>query len=260
MKYKYFYAITIQFLGFRFHGWQKQTNAKTLHEMIDKTLEFVFGHQNFKTLGAGRTDSKVSANNYVFELFSNEVLESGFLKDLNSNLPNDIRAKSVKKVDSSFNIIRDPKIKEYIYLFSFGAKNHPFAAPLMTGIEEDLDIELMKIGAKIFEGEHHFHKYCTKPSENTIFKRKIISCEVIDNTLYSANFFPEKSYLLKVKGKGFLRYQIRLMMGVLFELGKQETTLEFIKHSIAENNDKEPLKNIAPSSGLQLYDISFVNT
>ena len=42
MKYKYFYIVTIQFLGFRFHGWQKQTNAKTLHEMVDKSLAFVF--------------------------------------------------------------------------------------------------------------------------------------------------------------------------------------------------------------------------
>jgi len=258
MKYKYFYAVTIQFLGFRFHGWQKQTNAKTLHEMIDKTLEFVFEHQRYKTLGVGRTDSKVSANSYVFELFTNEVLEPDFLKEFNSNLPNDIKAMAVKEVDSSFNIIQAPKIKEYIYLFSFGEKNHPFAAPFMVGMEDHLDIELMKIGAKIFEGEHYFHKYCTKPSEKTIFKRKIISCEITQNTLYSANFFPEKSYLLSVKGKGFLRYQIRLMMGVLFQLGKQEISLEYIKHSISENNDKEPLKNIAPSSGLQLYDIAFI--
>ena len=84
MKYKYFYVVTIQFLGFRFHGWQKQTNAKTLHEMVDKSLEFVFHHTNFKTLGASRTDAKVSANRYVFELFINGkclaiVIEADFL-------------------------------------------------------------------------------------------------------------------------------------------------------------------------------------
>lgn len=258
MKYEISYIITIQFLGFRFHGWQKQTNAKTIHEMVDKTLFFVFDHHNFKTLGVGRTDAKVSANNYIFQLFVEEPIDEPiFIENLNSNLPNDIKAIFLKKVNKSFNIIQTPKVKEYLYFFSFGGKNHPFAAPFIVGLEEVLDIELMKAGANLFEGEHYFHKYCTKPSENTIFKRTITNCEIVENNIYTANFFPEKSYVLRVKGKGFLRYQIRLMMGVLFQLGVGELTLNFIKDSLKEENDRKPLKNIAPSSGLQLYDVEF---
>jgi len=116
----------------------------------------------------------------------------------------------------------------------------------------------MKIGAKLFEGEHYFHKYCTKPSVNTIFKREILKCEISDNDIYTANFFPKRSYVLRVRGKGFLRYQIRFMMGILFQLGKGEVTLDFIEQSILENNDQKPLRYIAPSSGLQLYDINFI--
>jgi len=258
MKYEISYIITMQFLGFRFHGWQKQTNAKTIHEMVDKTLFFVFDHHNFKTLGVGRTDAKVSANNYIFQIFVEELIdEFTFIPKLNSNLPSDIRAISIKREDKNFNIIQEPKIKEYLYFFSFGGKNHPFAAPFIVGLQENLDIELMKAGANLFEGEHYFHKYCTKPSENTIFKRTITNCEIVENNLYTANFFPEKSYVLRVKGKGFLRYQIRLMMGVLFQLGVGELTLNFIKDSLKEENDRKPLKNIAPSSGLQLYDVEF---
>ena len=261
MQYEVSYIITIQFLGFRFHGWQKQTNAKTIHEMIDKTLFFVFDHHNFKTLGVGRTDAKVSANMYIFQLFVNEPIDkSVFLDKLNSNLPNDIKANFLKKVSKNFNIIQAPKVKEYLYIFSFGKKNHPFAAPFIVGLEEDLNIEHMKKGAKLFEGEHYFHKYCTKPSEKTIFKRTIANCEIIENNIYTANFFPERSYVLRVKGKGFLRYQIRLMMGVLFQLGKEQLTIDFIKESLKEDNDRKPLKSIAPSSGLQLYSIILKNS
>ena len=110
-------------------------------------------------------------------------------------------------------------------------------------------------GAKLFEGEHYFHKYCTKPSSHTIFKRVIDSCEIIENTILTASFFPEQSYILKVKGKGFLRYQIRLMMATLFELGKGNLTLDFIEVSLKEDNDRKFLRDIAPSSGLQLYDV-----
>ena len=74
MKYSKNYVICLQFLGFRFSGWQKQINAKTLHEMVDKSLSYALGNDAFKTLGVGRTDAKVSANSYYFQLFMNTEL------------------------------------------------------------------------------------------------------------------------------------------------------------------------------------------
>ena len=130
-----------------------------------------------------------------------------------------------------------------------------FSATLLTSLSEQLDIELMKKGAKLFEGKHHFNKYCTKPSKETILERSLDSCEIIENTTLTASFFPKKSYVLKIRGKGFLRYQIRLIMATLFELGKGNIDLLYIKESLLQNNDKKPLKNIAPASGLQLYDV-----
>lgn len=256
MKYSFSYIIALEFLGFRFSGWQKQTNAKTLHDIVDKSLSFVFEDFDFKTIGIGRTDAKVSANSYYLQLFRNSEIDKNlFIKSLNSNFPPDFRAVSVQKVDVSFNVIQASKIKEYHYYFSFGEKNHPFAAPFMVNISEDLNIQMMMIAAKLFQGEHYFHKYCTKPSEHTVFKRVIDSCEIVENSILTASFFPEKSYILKVKGKGFLRYQIRLMIATLFEVGKGNFSLEFIENSLKEDNDRKFMRNIAPSSGLQLFDI-----
>ena len=256
MKYSNSYIVKLQFLGFRFSGWQKQTNAKTLHDMVDKTLSFVLEQGTYKTIGVGRTDAKVSANSYYLQLFTvDEIIEVEFLKSLNSNFSPDFRAISVGKVERSYNIINVPKIKEYHYYFAFGEKSHPFSAPFMVSLESDLEIEDMKKAAGLFEGEHYFHKYCTKPSENTVLKRTIDSCKIVENDVLTANFFPEKSYVLKVRGKGFLRYQIRLMMATLFEVGKGNLDLNFIEASLKEDNDRKFMRNIAPSSGLQLFDI-----
>tara|TARA_R110002073_G_scaffold139232_3_gene289480 strand:- start:32707 stop:33489 length:783 start_codon:yes stop_codon:yes gene_type:complete len=259
MKYQQSYLVTLQFLGFRFHGWQKQHKVKTVHEMVDKTLLFVFGNDNFKTIGVGRTDSKVSANIYIFQLFTNSQIDADpFISTMNSNFPSDIKALSINEVPVDFNIIQQPKLKEYMYFFSFGEKNHPFTAPFIVGVEELLDLEKMKKGAQLFEGEHYFNKYCTKPTKHTQFKRTIETCEIQKNTIYTANFFPEHSYILRVKGAGFLRYQIRLMMSVLFQVGSGVLSLEFIEASLKADNDKKPLKTIAPSSGLQLYTIELM--
>jgi len=255
---RYYYLIKFQYLGYRFHGWQKQPNLKTLHMMVDRTLKYVFQEKQFKTLVAGRTDAMVSANTSAFELFLFHKIEdeAEFLNWFNYNLPQDIRALSIDEVDAAFNIIQHPKIKEYIYLFTFGQKQHPFCAPILTTILDDLDVNIMTKGVKCFEGTHNFKNYCYKASENGFYNRTIDTCEIVPNTLYNASFFPKQSYLLRVKGQGFGRNQIRLMMGTLIRLGKGEIDIDFIKHSLLPNVVSHQ-NYIAPASGLILEDIHF---
>jgi len=255
----FFYVVTIQYLGYRFHGWQKQPDVKTLHLMVDKTLKFILEGKQFKSLSSGRTDAMVSAESAAFELFLAEPIEdeSAFLKLFNHNLPQDIRALTIKEVDAKFNIINHSKIKEYLYLFTFGEKCHPFCAPIMTTFLDDLNIDLMKQGAKLFEGAHYFKSYCFKPSETGVYNREITTCELVENTIYTANYFPEKSYILRVQGKGFMRNQIRLMMGTLVDLGKGKLTLETISQSL-EQDCFIKFEYIAPASGLILNNIEFI--
>lgn len=254
---KYYYLIHIQYLGFRYHGWLKQPELKTVESMIEKTLKFVLGHSDFKILGASRTDSKVSANHSAFELFVNNTLNIDQLfRDLNKNLPNDIKVIKIEEKDKYFNIINAPRIKKYIYLFSFGEKNHPFCAPLMCSIQDDLDLDLMKQGALLFKGKHTFKRYCTKPNPGTTFEREVLMSKIEENNIYKANFFPAKSYAYHIHSKGFMRYQVRLIMGQLFSLGRGETGLNEIKESLKGRDDK-PLRHIAPPSGLILNKMEF---
>ena len=255
---KYFYVINIQYLGYRFHGWQKQPNVKTLHLMVDRTLNFILEGSYFKSLSSGRTDAMVSAESAAFELFLQEPIEDeiAFLELFNLNLPQDIRALDIKEVDDKFNIIQHSKIKEYLYLFTYGEKCHPFCAPIMTTILDVLDIELMKQGAKLFEGENYLKSYCYKPTDKGIYTREILTCELVENTIYTANYFPKKSYILRVRGKGFMRNQIRLMMGTLLDLGKGKLSLEDIRFSLLPNSIVK-MDYIAPASGLILNKIEF---
>lgn len=256
---RFYYLIRVQYLGYRLHGWQSQPGFKTVEGLIKKTFKYILPDRRFKVLGSSRTDAMVSANESAFELFlEEEPLEEfpEFLKLLNKNLPPDIKALSIQEVDGKFNIIQDSKQKEYHYLFSFGEKNHPFSAPLITNLQDNLDIELMQEGAKLFKGLHHFQNFCVRSSGKSVYEREVVFCEIQENNIYTANFFPEKSYVLIVKGSGFLRYQIRLMMGTLFQLGKGELSLEEIENSLKANVSNQ-MTYIAPASGLILHKIDF---
>jgi len=255
---RYYYVIEFQYLGFRYHGWQKQENVKTVQGMVNRTLNYILDGVKFRSIAAGRTDAMVSVNHSAFELFVYKELDVDvFFDDLNKNLPSDIRALSMTEVNEKFNIIQNPKIKEYTYLFTFGEKFHPFCAPFMTFIQEELDIDLIKKGAKLFEGEHNFECYCYKPKPETQFHRKVDLCELRENDLHTASFFPEMSYVLHVHGKGFMRHQIRLMMGMLIRLGRGEINEEYIIDSLEGAKGLPVEYYIAPSSGLMLNKVDF---
>lgn len=225
--------------------------------MIDRTLTYVLREKRFKTLGGSRTDAMVSASHFAFELFTEEALdEEVFLRDFNFNLPADIRAMELEEVDKNFNIIQNPRTKEYIYLFAFGEKAHPFSAPFVCTLSDTLDIGLMQQGAQVFEGEHYFGAYCKKPNERTQVNRSVDLSEIKDNDLLTANFFPVNSFAYHIKAKGFLRNQIRIMVGQLFRLGRGEISLDDLERSL-KPDFTEHLSYIAPASGLMLHKIQF---
>ncbi|QCK15321.1 tRNA pseudouridine(38-40) synthase TruA [Mangrovivirga cuniculi] len=254
---KYFYLIRLQYLGFRYHGWARQPDVKTVQEQVEKTLNYIFPDSKFKVLAAGRTDSMVSATGAAFELFIDHKLDQNeFLIDFNINLPPDIRAESIDQVSSKFNIIHHAEEKEYHYLFCTGQKPHPFSAAHMAYFPGIKDIELMKEAGKLFEGEHDFQNFCHSSVAEGDTIRIVDQFLLQENMDYQANFFPDQSWIIKVKGKGFMRYQIRMMVGALALLGMDKIPYEEFKGYLSLNETYHK-RYVAPSSGLTLHNITF---
>lgn len=254
----HYYLLEIQYLGFRYHGWQKQPGVKTVQLMLEKTVKYVLGDQKFKLLGAGRTDAMVSVRKTAVQLMLRENLEypEKFLNELNRNLPADIRALSIVTLKEDFNIIQDVVQKEYHYLFTHNEKMHPFCAPFMAGFNTDLDIRTMMETAAIFEGTQNFQGLCEYDHTDKSFIRTIQKCELVENKEVYASFFPKKSYVLKVTGKGFLRYQVRYMMGALLSIGENKLTKVELAAALKDGAN-ETIASKAPASGLTLANVVF---
>lgn len=259
---RHYYLVEVQFLGFRYHGWQKQSEHKTVQETISLVLQKIFPELNPKVQGSSRTDSMVSAEHYLFQLTLDAELEKiinlNFFENLfNDLLPADIKFLILKKMNVGFNIIQSPKLKEYHYYFTFGdEKPHPFCAPILTHIKSNLNIELMKTGAARFIGTHQFNSYCYRPAIDKQLEKTVLLCSIEDNHIYTANFFPKNSFYIKIIGHSFVRHQIRLMAGTLFRLGLGEIGLDDIDESLKGNNFN-CIGFLAPASGLILHKIDF---
>ncbi|MFT6442525.1 MAG: tRNA pseudouridine38-40 synthase [Salibacteraceae bacterium] len=256
-KFKHYYLIRIAYLGFRLHGWQKQPNVKTVNSMIDRTLRFVFQNDAFKTLGASRTDAMVSASDSAFELFLNQDLPENFEENFQWNLPPDIYFKSIEKVDQKFNIIQSVSVKTYRYFFCFGKKPDPLTASFMAWYPEEWDLDILVKGLKLFEGTHNFKSFCTQPKEGVEFVRTIEKSTLHKNDKLTANFIPEESYYIEFKSKGFVRNQVRLMVGALYLLSTNRLTLETLEKALLEHYSFNNQLIIAHASGLHLESIDF---
>lgn len=260
MKSKPFtYLFTIQYLGYRYHGWQKQPGVKTIQQVLERSFRGWLGHSEFNILGAGRTDAGVSCANGAFELFSaKEVPMQGLLEGMNSYLPDDVRLLSVKPIGPDFNIIQDVKEKEYRYYFSFGQKPNPISAPHVVVFSSLLDVARMKTGAALFQGLHDFRNFCTKPKPDADFQREMLLSQLDEHGMADPDWeLAHPIYCFRVRAKGFMRNQVRLMMGALYELGNGELELEQLENALSGKLAAKPLAYIAPPSGLVLQEVVF---
>jgi tRNA pseudouridine38-40 synthase len=250
------YLFYLQYLGLRYHGWQKQPGVKTIQGTLEKAFRYVLGHEDFTILGASRTDRGVSCNRGAFELFLKHETSPDLLSTLNSFLPSDIRLLGFEPVPLNFNVIQDVSWKEYHYHFAIGEKFHPFAAGNLTFFEGIPDLDLMKKGVKLFVGKHDFRRFCSIDKVTDDYVREVLESDICTHSEAGKGFIPEKAFTFSVKGKGFLRYQVRIMMAALMDLGLGKITLEDLKNAL-DSDETSPISVAVPANGLVLERIEF---
>jgi tRNA pseudouridine38-40 synthase len=88
--------------------------------------------------------------------------------------------------------------------------------------------------------------------------RRVSECVIIENKQYLASFMHDQSYILIVKGPGFGRHQVRMMMAFLFEVGRGNLNSNQLDQVLNTGNIDFPLSP-APPSGLILHKVAFAN-
>lgn len=226
---------------------------KTIEGMFHQTIRFILGDIKFDIHVCSRTDARVSArSNYCLLIIDQELDLSSFKDEMNTNLPGDIRILDIKKVEDNFNI-RSSVHKTYNYLISNQAIDPYFASIIHS--EPKLNMDVIKTGIKLFEGEHNFIAYSSHREQIKQSLCTIKHAAMLDGTRLPINF-DGALYTLSFTGDKFLYNQIRLMVARLIQLGLGEISEEDIKTDLS--SDSPPLlRKIAPASGLHLMDVKF---
>lgn len=253
----FFYKLVITYKGTNFHGWQIQAQGeKTIQGELNLALETIL-KSSVKTTGSGRTDTGVHAINQIVKVEAAKEIECDALRrGLNSLLPEDIRVKSIDYCSESFRPTNDAKTKEYHYYFCNGKNSNPLINDLLASSNFELDIKKMQKTCSVFLGEHDFKDFQCVGTPVTSTYRKIFSCEIAKVERFSVMDDQDNIFVLKIRGSGFLKQMVRLIVGTLWQVGRDKVTAQQIGEKLQKPNGTK-LGPVAPAQGLYLASVEY---
>lgn len=241
--------IDIQYDGTNYSGWQFQTNAKSIQEIIHKALHKIL-KTNIKIIGAGRTDAKVHAIHQVANFFvESKIPEDRFKIAINSLIPKDIRIIDSFEVNENFNSRFSAKKRTYLYMINNSQILSPFIRNYRWNIKHSIDINIDKLKRILSPiiGENDFTNLCSI-DDNSYSKIRNIHNITIKKRA--------DDILIFISANAFLRKMIRIIIGTSIKIllnNYNENLLEKILHS----KDRSKFIFSAPPQGLFLYKIIY---
>jgi len=243
------YLLNIAYKGTNYAGWQRQKNANTIQEEVEKALYRLY-KEPVIIMGASRTDTGVHAlgQKCTFSVCSDYITADKLPYAINSKLPEDIAVTYAKAVDRDFHPIFDAKSKTYIYKIYNGEFRNPLLADTSWHIYHKINIAHMKHAAKLFTGCHDFSAFCAAGGSAKSFVRQI----------NFANIYEEEKGIIcfEVNGNGFLYNMVRIMAGTLAYVGMGKIPADDIV-KIIESKNRDKAGITAPPEGLCLKEVYY---
>ena len=234
-------ALLIQYDGTIYSGWQRQNNATTVQEILEKAL-FKLTHNVVKTFAAGRTDAGVHASGQVVHFDIDCIIPGNrYSSLLNNLLPSTIRILESVEVQDSWHACYSAIYRHYRYVINNSKIPNLFINDWSWHrYQKVLDEVLMLNVSKRMEGEHDFFAFQKSGSnrKNSITKIKNIDIQRVEDLVF-----------VDIKATGFLYGMVRLIVGQLVLVGEKKISPDIFTDRWL-NKKKSDVKESAPAKGL----------
>ena len=239
--------LTIEFVGTDFCGWQSQTNGNSVQDAVERALGKYFSCDFVRIYAAGRTDVGVHAKGQVAHFVTDKKVNCYKLcLGVNLNLPESIAVTSAEAVEDSFDARFGAQSKTYVYRVYVSPTRRPTLDVNHAQVYKPLDVNAMQQAAKLLVGTHDFAAFQKTGSNLKGTVRTVNSFVVVDNCDGTIHFV--------VNGNAFLYNQVRIMCGLLVEVGKGRFTLDDVEAML--NGTKLRFKTL-PAKGLTLERVYY---
>ena len=241
------YKLNISYDGTAYHGWQKQNNALTVCEVLEKATEKIFKHK-IEMIGCSRTDAGVHAIDYICNFKSDLIIPVDKIPlAINTKLPGDIRVKSAEAEDDEFNSRFSAHSKTYIYKTCCSKILNPFLRNYAYHFPYDVNMEKIQKATKYFEGTHDFAGFMTQGSSQ-------------HTTVRTVNFLRAKCYdemiEFEINANAYLYNMVRIISGTLLYVGIGRINPDDIP-DVIKSCDRKRAGITAEPQGLYLKEILY---
>ena len=241
------YLITFSYDGTNFNGYQRQEGLRTIQEEMEKALKGINGGKDAILNSSGRTDKGVHALCQKAHVdISVNITPYKLMRAMNSNLPSDIHVIKTEVVDNDFHARYMVKEKEYQYKLNMGEYN-PIDRDYVYQYCKKLDVEKMKEAIKYFVGTHSFKSFTPNKDKRENYVRTINYVNIKEN---------EGILTFTFRGNGFIKYQIRNMVGYLIRVGEGKKNGNDIP-KILLKEDRRMASITAHPEGLYLTKVEY---
>lgn len=242
------YFLELSYNGKAYHGWQKQPNAISVQEVLEKALSTLLNTE-ISIMGAGRTDTGVHASQMFAHFdFEGDFEANDLVYKLNSFLPKDIAVISIFEVKPEIHARFYALSRTYNYKISTSKNvfNYDFAYE----VQLPLDVEAMNEACKILFQYKDFQ--CFSKSNTDV---KTYNCD-IKEAFWTKN---DDQLIFTITADRFLRNMVRAIVGTMVNIGLEKMKPEDLHIIIASKNRSEAGFSV-PAHGLYLAEISYSET
>jgi len=237
--------LTLEYDGTAYAGWQIQPNGLSVQQVVEDALARVVG-EPVRLHSSGRTDAGVHALGMVAHFQTGRALPlSAYREGVNRFLPRDVAVTEAAIAPEGFHARFSARGKWYRYIIYQGPVRSPLRERTSWHIRSALDVAAMALGARSMVGRHDFAAFRSSSCEARTSIREIFSLEIL----------PHGDLLfVDVKGSGFLKNMVRIMVGTLVEIGMGKRSVRDVETLLREGR-REGAGCTAPAQGLCLKEV-----
>mgnify|MGYP001191425913 CR=1 FL=1 len=245
----YRYQILIEYVGSNFRGWQVQKKGKTIQGLIQKKISKLL-KQKILLFGSGRTDTGVHAigQSAHFDCKNKIYNLDKFIKSINHFLnKEEVTVLKIKKKNNNFHARFSAKMRIYRYVIINQLGKPVIENNRCWHIIKELDLELMKKGAKKLIGTNDFSTFRASScrAKSPIKTMKLVKIKYLNGKIE-----------IEFRSKSFLQQQVRSMVGCLKYLGEKKWSLKKFD-SIMRSKKRSLCAPPAPPQGLYLTRVIY---
>jgi tRNA pseudouridine38-40 synthase len=246
--------LTIAYDGAGFHGWQLQPGLPTIQGALHDALRQIT-QEPITVHGASRTDAGVHALGQVAHFKAHSTLDAQEIqRGMNALLPPTVRIVAAQEVGQDFHARWLAQGKTYRYCIYRGEVLPPFDHRRAFHYPWPLDEAAMSTAARAFEGQHDFTSFAASTGSEEDDKDRDMQRVIHSSEIVREPQRDEIAYV--VRGRSFLRYMVRKIVGTLIEVGKGRLAPSDISEIFAAR-DRSRSGPTVPPEGLYLVALEY---